>query len=228
MYRPWLETKIAANPFSPFFARMASHYLTEGRAQQALDLCQSGVKAFPGYATGHLVLGKCYETLGRNIEAMLEYRKALKSVPDNQAVRALLKNVETREQEAFKAFSEERTRKLEERKGSITFERYLAENAPDKETAIDFVLKRLHDARLSSVALQEAPPLQSAEPATPAASKIVTATLAEIYASQGEYGEAIEAYRKLLEQRPVEAKRYEKRITQLEELTKLQQVDQRP
>ena len=57
-------------------------------------------------------------------------------------------------------------------------------------------------------------------------SKIVTATLAEIYATQGEYKEAIEAYKKLVSQRPIEAERYVKRITQLEELSRLQQAEQ--
>jgi cytochrome c-type biogenesis protein CcmH/NrfG len=46
----------------------------------------------------------------------------------------------------------------------------------------------------------------------------VTATLAEIYASQGEYNEAIEAYRTLAAQRPGSAERYQKRLAELEEL----------
>jgi cytochrome c-type biogenesis protein CcmH/NrfG len=48
----------------------------------------------------------------------------------------------------------------------------------------------------------------------------VTATLAEIYASQGEYDEAIEAYRTLAVQRPGSAERYQKRLGELEDLKK--------
>jgi hypothetical protein len=54
---------------------------------------------------------------------------------------------------------------------------------------------------------------------------MVTATLAEIYASQGEFGEAIDAYRKLAEQRPGSAERYQKRLRELEELRRLQDPD---
>jgi tetratricopeptide (TPR) repeat protein len=51
--------------------------------------------------------------------------------------------------------------------------------------------------------------------------RFVTATLAEIYASQGEYHEAIEAYKKLAERRPGSAERYQKRLVELEELKRL-------
>jgi tetratricopeptide (TPR) repeat protein len=49
-------------------------------------------------------------------------------------------------------------------------------------------------------------------------SSIVTVTLAEIYAKQGEYREALEAYRKLLQQCPDEAGRHAVRIAELERL----------
>ena len=53
--------------------------------------------------------------------------------------------------------------------------------------------------------------------------KIVTVTLAEIYASQGEYSAAIDAYRRLSQQRPAEARRYERRIGELEMFARKQE-----
>ena len=61
----------------------------------------------------------------------------------------------------------------------------------------------------------------------PAATRIVTATLAEIYASQGEYQAAITAYRRLREQHPEEAGRFGRRIAELEESARLQHADQK-
>jgi thioredoxin-like negative regulator of GroEL len=51
-----------------------------------------------------------------------------------------------------------------------------------------------------------------------AAVPIVSATLAEIYAGQGRYREAMEAYSRLAQQRPAEAGRYRERIAELEKL----------
>jgi len=57
------------------------------------------------------------------------------------------------------------------------------------------------------------------EPVVP----IVSPTLAEIYASQGRYREAIEAYNRLAQQRPADAGRYRERLAELEKL--LQGID---
>ena len=225
MYIPSLEARLSTSVNSPSFARLASYYLREGQHQKAVDICLEGLKHHPQYATAHLVLGKCYEAMGRVVEAMLEYRKALKAMPDSPEVQTLLKNVEQREQESFRAFSEERARKLKERREAVTFENYAAEGTTQKESTAEFLLRRLQDVK-KTAPRTDPDSLAGEEPQpqiTP--SKIVTATLAEIYATQGEYKEAIEAYRKLVSQRPVETERYEKRIAQLEELSKLQQAD---
>jgi tetratricopeptide (TPR) repeat protein len=223
MYIPSLEARIVANVKSPSFARLAAYYLKEGQIQKAVDICLEGLKYYPNYGTAHLILGKAYQALGRNIEAMLEYRRALKSMPDNSSVQQLLKYVEQREQESFRSFSEERAQKLADRKGTVPFEKYVEEDK--KESTTDFLLRRLQDVK--KTAPQGKPERDSTEEQTTnvTPSKIVTATLAEIYATQGEFKEAIEAYRKLVNQRPIESERYTKRIAQLEELSRLQQAE---
>ena len=226
MYIPSLEARLSSNDKSPVFARLASYYLQEGQLQRAMDICLSGLKHHPNYASAHLVLGKCYEAMGRNIEAMLEYQRALKAVPDNRTVTDLLKTVEQREQETFRKFSEERTKTLKDRDETVTFDQYAVEGSPSKETTADFLLRRLQDVKKSA---PTAAPVRTGDDETSrqkiTPSKIVTATLAEIYATQGEYKEAIEAYRKLVSQRPVESERYTKRIAQLEELSRTQQTE---
>ena len=222
-----LEARLASNAKSPCFARLASYYLKEGHPQKALDLCLGSLRFFPNYATAHFVLGQCYDATGRNIEAMLEFRRALKNLPDNPTVQSMLKRSEQREQEAFRAFSEERSLKLKERKETMTFEKYVEEDVEQKESTAEFLLKRLQHVKKSGAQAasmarsHEETPSQAVSP-----SKIVTATLAEIYASQGEYKEAIAAYKKLVSQRPIEAERYTKRIAQLEELSKIHQSEQ--
>jgi hypothetical protein len=60
----------------------------------------------------------------------------------------------------------------------------------------------------------------ASEQDTPAGMGFVTPTLAEIYAKQGWFDDAIKAYRTLARSKPAEKERYEKRIAELEELKK--------
>ena len=55
---------------------------------------------------------------------------------------------------------------------------------------------------------------------TPVGMGFVTPTLAEIYAKQGWFDDAIKEYRTLAHNKPAEKERYEKRIAELEELKK--------
>jgi len=58
------------------------------------------------------------------------------------------------------------------------------------------------------------------QPTTEITGGIVTRTLAEIYASQGAYNEALQTYRLLLKQKPEQRVIIEKRIRELEEIIK--------
>jgi hypothetical protein len=60
----------------------------------------------------------------------------------------------------------------------------------------------------------------ASEQDTPAGMGFVTPTLAEIYAKQGWFDDAIKAYKTLARSKPAEKERFEKRITELEELKK--------
>ncbi len=63
------------------------------------------------------------------------------------------------------------------------------------------------------------------ESETPASTGFVTPTLAEIYAKQGWYDDAIKAYKSLMVTKPMEKEKFEKRVKELEEL-KAQQASQ--
>ena len=56
-----LEKACSQNPDVPLFARLADLYLHRGMVHRALALCEEGCERFPSYATGYMILGKCYE-----------------------------------------------------------------------------------------------------------------------------------------------------------------------
>ena len=78
-----LEKALRRDPDSPRFARLADRYLQRGRTTRALELCQKGCENFPDYATGFIVLSKCYEEQGALEEAREALSQALRLDPEN-------------------------------------------------------------------------------------------------------------------------------------------------
>ena len=78
-----LEKAFRRDPDFPHFARLADRYLQRGRTARALELCQKGCEDFPDYATGFIVLSKCYEKRGNLEEAREAMSQALRLDPEN-------------------------------------------------------------------------------------------------------------------------------------------------
>jgi hypothetical protein len=62
---------------SILFAHKAEILLEKKMIEDALHLCESGVKRFPFYEDGHFVLAQCYQATGRLDEAKNEYERVL-------------------------------------------------------------------------------------------------------------------------------------------------------
>lgn len=93
--------------------------------------------------------------------------------------------------------------------------------APEKtKSEIEEIAEKLQGARKITpiINLADKTPHTVSEAETPASTGFVTPTLAEIYAKQGWYDDAIKAYRTLIITKPAERERFEKRIKELEEL----------
>jgi tetratricopeptide (TPR) repeat protein len=174
-----------------------------------------GSVEYPWYATGVYLLGKCYEELGRTAEAILGYRRAVALAPDAGVVREALGRAERREQGAFEAFAVQQANVMNRTPGSVGFEEYIGGEAGAAESSADFLRKQAEAARHDEVRAGAEKEKEKATSAPPSA-RIVTVTLAEIYAAQGEYREAVEAYRILMERRPEDAEGFQKRIRELE------------
>jgi len=80
----------SAGSASILFAHKASMLLDEKSTEEALSLCEEGVKFFPFYAEGHFVLAKCYHSKGNLDDAKKEYEKVLYYLPGHlKALKAL-------------------------------------------------------------------------------------------------------------------------------------------
>lgn len=75
---------------SILFAHRASEQLQDKAPDEALQLCEEGVKQFPFYAEGHYVLARCYQELDRLDEAQAEFERTLSFNPGHlKALKAL-------------------------------------------------------------------------------------------------------------------------------------------
>jgi tetratricopeptide (TPR) repeat protein len=81
-----LEQRLAKEPQSPLFARLADYYLQVGRANDALRLCDDGLALYPYYTTAHLIKAKVLVQLGMTAEAGHAYETVREFLPTNESV----------------------------------------------------------------------------------------------------------------------------------------------
>jgi tetratricopeptide (TPR) repeat protein len=139
------------------------------------------------------------------------------------------------EEEPFEHFAERRRPELSG-EDTVSLDDYLAGRTPaqplelpppvsfEKQDTIEELTQKLQGAeRITPVinfAQKETPTVSEQD--TPAGMGFVTPTLAEIYAKQGWFDDAIKAYKTLARSKPGERERFEKRIDELENLKKQQ------
>ncbi len=73
----FLENYIQDHPDSLMFARLADAYLDAKRVEDAIQLCENGIKKHPYYATGHFVLAKGYMANSLFEQAEKEFKRVL-------------------------------------------------------------------------------------------------------------------------------------------------------
>ncbi len=188
-----LEKRLASNSASPFFALLASLYLDTNRLEEARDLCERGKAHYPEYATARLVLGRCYLRLRKFSDARRELEQTLALQPRCEVASTLLREAETGEKVLL---VNEKTDPLK------------------KEPAVQIAEdESREDIGCSDPVVETGEEIASEN----LDGEIATPTLAEIYASQRAYREAIRTYSLLLHRKPEERERFEQRIRELEE-----------
>ncbi len=73
----YLEGKMKQNPDSILFARLADTYLSMNRIEDAIHMCEEGIKKHPQYVTGHFILSKCYLYKRQYDQAQKELKRVL-------------------------------------------------------------------------------------------------------------------------------------------------------
>lgn len=175
------ESSSVAKPSPTYrFAKIAERLIAEGNFDEAYDLLQSGITAFPDYTSGYQVMGDLYVARKNYVAATFAYFEALRREPDNPLTLMKLGDL-------FKA------------EGQIDESRkyYLqaAQLEPDSQTVAE---------RLRAIGFfeSEAPEMEH--------EILVTETAADLFRLQGYFEKAKAIYLRLLKDSPSDQHLYDK------------------
>ena len=227
------EEKIRANPLTPEFVKLANYYLINGNVKEAIDLLKVGLSFYPNFVTAKLLLGKCYLANRYFFDAKKIFEQMLAENPDMGIAKKYLDIAgDLTRNEVSRRHEDDVIPKLEFRAPvfndydfsynlfpTYDIDDFIGDsNLPDKiEESGDY--KEFKD-------VVESPYFFKRENAIPTFEKkrlrnkfevkIITETLADIFAKQGNYFDAIEAYTHLLKIKPERKEQIESKITEVE------------
>lgn len=228
-----LEDKIRANPFTPEFVKLANYYLIIGNINEAIDLLQAGLKFYPGYTTARLLLGKAYLSNRYFIDAKILFEKLLAAHPE-MAIAQKYHDIaaDLVKTEVSRRHEDDIIPKLEFKAPVFNEYDYNYNLFPSYE------IEELYSDKIDSSSVEESndydefrkvfesPYFFKKENSKTSYEKkrlknkfevkIITETLADIFAKQGNYFDAMEAYTYLLKIKPDRSEVLERKIGEVE------------
>ncbi len=98
---------LAKDPKSKVFAALAEAYRKAGALDEAIHVCQDGLKYNPNYLSGIVALGRSYFEKGMKAEAREQFERVVKASPDNVIAQRILGGIyaeDGKKEAAIKAF----------------------------------------------------------------------------------------------------------------------------
>jgi tetratricopeptide (TPR) repeat protein len=228
-----LEDKIRNNPLTPEFVKLANYYLINGSITEAIDLLQAGLKFYPQYKTALLLLGKAYLSNRYFLDAKKIFEKLLAENPEMSIARKYLDIAsELTKNEVSRRHEDDVVPKLEFKApvyNDYDFNYNLFPSYEIEELSAERLdLQEIEESNDYSDfrKIFESPHFFKKDGAKPVYEKkrlknkfevkIITETLADIFAKQGNYFDAMEAYTYLLKIKPERKEALERKINEVE------------
>jgi len=228
-----LEDKIRSNPLTPEFVKLANYYLINGNITEAIELLHAGLKFYPGYVTAQLLLGKAYLSNRYFIDAKKIFEKLLADNPEMAIAQKYLDiAAEMTKSEVSRRHEDDVVPKLEFKAPVYNEYDFNFNLFPTYEIEeLDTEKVDLKDIEESNEyddfrKIFETPHFFKKEGNKPTYEKkrlknkfevkIITETLADIFAKQGNYFDAMEAYTYLLKIKPERRETLESKISEVE------------
>lgn len=232
------EERLARNPDSLFFARLAEVYLKVGLVDDALHTARTGVTKFPAYVSGQRVLAQACHAKGLMEEGRQALEKVVAALPEDAEAQKMLGRLMTEageiaaarrafgtalefnpddaecrlELDALEVSTKSRMAVVSD---AVAAGSAVAADSDDEEIIEDIEIIDIDEADL----LEEFEDEDVAPPVCGALSEhedpLSTATLAELYVQQGHVDKALDIYRAVsADGHP--GKNFQSRIVELE------------
>ncbi|HEY3252011.1 MAG TPA: tetratricopeptide repeat protein, partial [Ignavibacteria bacterium] len=229
-----LEDKIRANPLSSEFVKLANYYLINGNINEAITLLKAGLEFYPNYPTAKLLLGKAYLAGRYFMDAKKIFEQLITEFPDMAIAQKYLDIAnDVARTEVSRRHEEDVIPKLEFKAPVFNDYEFNYNLFPSYEieefTGSNVSLESLDESNefMEFKNVFESPHFFKKENnSKPAFEKkrlknkfevrIITETLADIFAKQGNYFDAIEAYTYLLKIKPERKEVLESKISEVE------------
>jgi tetratricopeptide (TPR) repeat protein len=185
------------NKQSPLFVRVANGEIEKNNVDKGVEILREGLSVYPDYPVAHILLGKALMLLGKYKESLDSFRKGSELVNSHKVFEYYLHEVENLKKQRilFETTSLPGFIDAEENRSS-----------PDKKISLE--------NELSSFNSMTDHKSYAAAPG-PGGDSIISETLANIYATQGEFREALSIFEKLLNKNPQKRDYYLEKISEL-------------
>ncbi len=227
------EEKIRSNPLTPEFVKLANYYLINGNVNESISLLNAGLHFYPNYTTAKLILGKCYLANRYFFDAKKIFEQILADNPGLSIVNKYLEIAnDLTKQEVSRKHEDDIIPKLDFKAPVFNdfdfnynlFPSYEIEEIVKDRVEVNEAEETPEYKEFKNVF--ESPYFFRREITKPAIEKkrlknkfevrIITETLADIFAKQGNYFDAIEAYSYLLKIKPERQEILEGKISEVE------------
>lgn len=235
-----LKASLNEKIFSPVFIRLANVYFLNKQYEACISVCKTGLDIYPDYLTAKVLLLKSLLKLGHLNEAE-KYFNEIESKIINLPIHAKLKESlvklkhEPNQERIFYNFAKEPALKFDSNKDSVMsiIGKSKLKSLEAKNNDPDELEKKVNNEKFEKLKAQFESVLLHSR-GTPSHDedlrqeqkeelfgriKIVTETLADIYAQQGNFKEAFNAYNLLIRAGAPNKKRIESKLLELERIS---------
>lgn len=238
-----VKNKLNKNFLSPLFIRLANLLYINENYEDCIDVCKTGLEIYPDYLTAKLILIKALLKSEYLNEAEILFNEIKEKIPDDEMYSKLESNIRNlkslsgqekiyypksyRSKSDFKTF--QKNFPLQESLfGEFEINDFLIDNSQtssSKEINYENFLRHFNSFHFdkessglsdSNITEEEISGETADSESIFSRMKIVTETLADIYAEQGNFKEAFEAYNFLLRAGTANKNRIEDKLNKLE------------
>jgi tetratricopeptide (TPR) repeat protein len=231
------EDMLAKDPKSYCFTILSELYRKVGLLDDAINVANSGIKTHPDYVGGYMAAGRAYFEKGLKEEGKISLERVVRVTPDNLLAQKLLSQIYAEQGDISSAIKTLQVVELLnpedaecrlmleslEKASLSTDETISAEDnmlPPTEETDKSDDEFISADDKMETDPVEAPPGVVTSQESSDVAYRrdpLATATLAELYVTQGFLDRAICVYRELLETGP-ENERFKDRLKELENL----------